>query len=66
MADLEYHVHWSCHHDLLAGIRQATGAEALIGASAVTYNPHLRPVSLHLSATKVLVHCSNGQMYQSC
>ena len=38
MADLEYYVHWSRH--LLASIRQATGAEALIGASAVTYNPH--------------------------
>ncbi len=38
MADLEYYVHWSRH--LLACIRQATGAEALIGASAVTYNPH--------------------------
>ncbi len=25
---------------MLACIRQATGAEALIGASAVTYNPH--------------------------
>ena len=41
MADLEYYVHWSRH--LLASIRQATGAEALIGAlaaSAVTYNPN--------------------------
>ena len=38
MADLEYYVHWSRH--LLASIQQATGAEALIGASAVTYNPH--------------------------
>ena len=38
MADLEYYVHWSRH--LLASIRQATGAEALIGVSAVTYNPH--------------------------
>ena len=38
MADLEYYVHWSRH--LLASIRQATGAETLIGASAVTYNSH--------------------------
>ena len=42
MADLEYYVHWSRH--LLASIRQATGAEAIVGASAVTstytYNPH--------------------------
>ncbi len=38
MADLEYYVHWSRH--LLACISQVTGAEALIGASAVTYNPH--------------------------
>ena len=38
MADLEYYVHWIRH--LLASIRQATGAEAIVGASAVTYNPH--------------------------
>ena len=38
MANLEYYVHWSRH--LLACISQATGVEALIGASAVTYNPH--------------------------
>ena len=38
MADLDYYVHWSRH--LLACISQVTGAEALIGASAVTYNPH--------------------------
>ncbi len=38
MADLEYYVHLS--RNLLACILQATGAEALIGASAVTYNPH--------------------------
>ncbi len=38
MADLEYYVHGSRH--LLASICQATGAEAIIGASAVTYNSH--------------------------
>ena len=38
MANLEYYVHWSRH--LLASIRQVTGAEAIIGASAVTCNPH--------------------------
>ena len=40
MADLEYCVHWSRH--LLASFkfRQATGAEAIVGASAVTYNQH--------------------------
>jgi hypothetical protein len=38
MADLEFYVHWSRH--LLASIRQATGAEALTGASAITYNLH--------------------------
>ncbi len=37
MTDLEYYVYLSRH---LASIRQATGAEALIGASAVTYNLH--------------------------
>ena len=37
MTDLEYYVHWSRH--LLASIRQATGAEAIVGAIAVTYNP---------------------------
>ena len=39
MADSEYYVHWSRH--LLVSIRQATGAEALIGASAVIHNPHI-------------------------
>jgi hypothetical protein len=36
----EYYVHWSRH--LLANIRlgRRTGCELLIGASAVTYNPH--------------------------
>ena len=38
MADLEYYGYLSRH--LLASIRQATGAEAIIGASAVTYNQH--------------------------
>jgi hypothetical protein len=38
MADPEYYVHWSRH--LLTSLRQATGAEALVGASAVTYNLH--------------------------
>ena len=33
-------MHWSRH--LLANIRQGTCAELLIGASAVTYNPHFR------------------------
>ncbi len=35
LADLEYYVNWSRH--LLASIRQATGAKAMVGASAVTY-----------------------------
>ena len=37
-ADLEYHVPWSRH--LLASLRGRTGCELLVGASAVTYNPH--------------------------
>ena len=37
-SDLEHHVHWSRH--LLAYIRKVTGAQLLIGASAMTYNPH--------------------------
>ena len=37
-ADRQHYVHWSRH--LLANIRQVTGAELLIGASAVTFNPH--------------------------
>jgi hypothetical protein len=60
MADLEYNVHWSRH--LLVCIHHATGAEALKGASAVTYN---RTFSPHLSVIKVLVRCRDGQMYQS-
>ena len=38
MAYLEYYVHWSRH--LLACFRQATGAEALLGANVVNYNPY--------------------------
>ncbi len=34
-ADLEYHV-----PHLLASLRGRTGCELLVGASAVTYNPH--------------------------
>jgi hypothetical protein len=37
-ADLQYHVPWSRH--LLASLRERTGCELLVGASAVTYNPH--------------------------
>ena len=37
-ADLEFFVHWSRH--LLASIQKITKSELLIGASAVTYNPH--------------------------
>ena len=37
-SDLEHHVHWSRH--LLAYIRKVTGAQLLIGDSAMTYNPH--------------------------
>ena len=37
-ADRLHYVHWSRH--LLARIRQITGVELLIGASAVTFNPH--------------------------
>ncbi len=39
-ADRQYYVHWSRH--LLANIWQpeVTGVELLIGASAVTFNPH--------------------------
>ena len=62
-ADLEYYVHWSRH--LLACISQVTGVEALIGASAVTYNPHFTSFLPHSSVIKDLVRCHNGQMYQS-
>jgi len=37
-SDLEHHVHWSRH--LLAYIQKVTEAQLLIGASAMTYNPH--------------------------
>ena len=37
-ADRQCYVHWSRH--LLANIQQVTGVELLIGASAVTFNPH--------------------------
>ncbi len=37
-ADLVSFVHWSRH--LVASIRKITRSELLIGASAVTYNPH--------------------------
>ena len=37
-ADVRHCVPWSRH--LLASIRQITGSELVIGASAVTYNPH--------------------------
>jgi hypothetical protein len=39
-ADQEFFVHWRRH--LVASIRQITGSELLIGASAVTYNPYFR------------------------
>ena len=38
--DVTHGVHWSRH--LLANIQQVTGTDLLIGASAVTYNPHFR------------------------
>jgi hypothetical protein len=38
--DLEHHIHWSRH--LLVYIGNITGAQLLIGASAVTYNPHFQ------------------------
>ncbi len=37
-ADREYRVPWSQH--LLASLPWKTGCELLVGASAVTYNPH--------------------------
>ena len=39
-SDLEHHVHWSRH--LLAYIRKVTGAQLLVGASAMTYNQHFQ------------------------
>ena len=39
-ADAEYQVHWSRH--LLACLQRITEAELLIGARAMTYNPHFR------------------------
>lgn len=46
-ADRRHFVHWSRH--LLADIKQITGAQLLIGASAVMFNPHfLHFVSPHL------------------
>ena len=53
-ADQEYCVPWSRH--LLANIKWITGSELLIGASAVTYNPHFLhfsspyPTDVHLGA----------------
>jgi hypothetical protein len=50
-ADLEYHVPWSRH--LIASLRWRTSCELLVGASAVTYNPHfphfVSPESPHQS-----------------
>ncbi len=37
---LEHYIHWSLH--LLVYIGNITGAQLLIGASAVTYNPHFQ------------------------
>jgi hypothetical protein len=37
-ADLEDHVPWIRH--LFAILRRKTGCELLVGASAITYNPH--------------------------
>ena len=37
-SDQEHHVHWS--RQLLAYIRKVTGAQLLVGASAMTYNLH--------------------------
>ena len=54
-ADRRYFVHWSRH--LLASIRQVTGVELLVGASAVMFNPHFRhfvspyPPDVHLGST---------------
>jgi hypothetical protein len=39
-ADLEYHVPCSRHLLKLASLRGRTGCELLVGASAVTHNPH--------------------------
>jgi ribonuclease HI len=45
-ADRRHFIHWSRH--LLVNIKQITGAELLIGASAVMFNPHfLHFVSPH-------------------
>ncbi len=55
-ADRVYHVPWSRH--LLANLRWQTGCELLVGASAVTYNPHFpyfvspHPVDECLGAVK--------------
>jgi ribonuclease HI len=38
--DLEHYIHWSRH--LLAYLGNLTGAQLLVGASAVTYNPHFQ------------------------
>jgi hypothetical protein len=62
VADLEYYVHWS--RPLLATIRWRTGCELLIGASAVTYNPHFlyfsspRPLDEHLGVQGSVGSCS--------
>ena len=53
-ADRRHFVHWSRH--LLADIKQITGTELLIGASAVMFNPHFlhfaspHPPDVHLGA----------------
>ena len=52
--DLAHGVSWSRH--LMANIQKVTGTDLLIGASAVTYNPHFRyyvspfPCDIHLGA----------------
>jgi hypothetical protein len=45
-SDMEHHMHWSRH--LLAYIRKVTGAQLLVGASAMTYNQHFNSLSLQI------------------
>ena len=63
-ADLEFFVPWSRH--LLASIQKITKSELLIGASAVTYNPHFHYFRLHTYQMYNLEQSQIGPRYLPC
>ena len=58
-SELEHHVHWSLH--LPAYIWKVKGAQLLVGASAMTYNPHYHRLSkYHRQTTWCISHLASG------